>query len=378
MGILSKLRTAYGIARQGPKGWPSFVWNTGMAQMRKVWPLLPPVHIAIEPTNACNAKCPVCETGKGEMRRRTGLLDVEQFKRFVDKTAATTNSILLYFMGETFLNKNAYEMIRYARQKNIYVDTCTNGDFVDAKGVMYSDINKISFQIGGMTEETHQRYRVGSSLARAQRNLEALIEERRRTPESNVQIELGFIVMRHNEHEVPAFLKWAKEIGVDTANVIDPCVRNILEGHAYLPREHKYWYYDAEAFARGILKPKVLPNNECLWIWNSLQINWNGDAVPCCRDPNGLHILGNVFDQGLGRVFNGAPAREFRRRVLTEQGNIDICRLCSGYGLPTMIKEKPMHFSVKRHSFNSESLDALHGDSIVTITPPRTNRNREA
>jgi MoaA/NifB/PqqE/SkfB family radical SAM enzyme len=357
VGLANKLRTVTRIARTGAKGWPSFVWNTAMANYRRVGPLMPPVHIAIEPTNACNAKCPVCETGKNEMLRRKGMLDRKAYESFIDRVAMHTNSLLFYFMGEPFLNKHAYDMIRYTRAKDIYVETCTNGDFVDAKGVIYSDINKISFQLGGMTEETHRRYRVASSLAAAHKNLYALIEERRKHPESNVQIEVGLIVMRHNEHEVPAFLEWAKKIGVDVANVIDPCVRNMLEAYAYLPNNRTYWYYDEKAFERGVLTPKVLPHNECVWIWNSMQINWNGDAVPCCRDPNGKHVLGNVFEDGVTRVFNGKRAREFRRRILTDQGNVDLCKLCSGYGLPTMTKEKPMSFEVMRHSFNADALE---------------------
>lgn len=354
MGVLSKARTVYRIGKSNPKGWPSFVWNTGMAQMRRSGPLMPPVHVAIEPTNACNAKCPVCETGKNEMVRRKGMLDKQAYENFVGRIAKHTNSLMYYFMGEPFLNKHAYDMIRFTREKGIYVETCTNGDFVDAKGVIYSDINKISFQLGGMTEESHQRYRVASSLGKARKNLYELIEERRRHPESNVQVEVGFIVMRHNEHEVPAFLKWAEEIGVDIANVVDPCVRNMFEGYAYLPRDKKYWYYDEHAFEQGVLRPKVVPENECVWIWNSMQINWNGDAVPCCRDPNGRHVLGNVFEDGLMRTFNGRRAREFRRRILTDQGNVDICRLCSGYGMPNMIKEKPASFSVMRHTMNPD------------------------
>ena len=350
MGLLSKARTVYKIGRQNNKGWPAFVWNTGMAQMRRPWPLMPPVHVAIEPTNACNAKCPVCETGKNEMDRRKGMLDAAMYRQFIDKVAKHTNSLLFYFMGEPFLNKHAYEMIRYTRENGIYVETCTNGDFVDAKGVIYSDINKISFQLGGMTEETHQRYRVGTSLEKAKRNLELLIEERRKHPKSNVQIEVGFIVMRHNEHEVQAFVDWAEELGVDIANVVDPCVRNMFEAYAYLPKDKKYWYYDEQAFEQGVLKPKVIPDNECVWIWNSMQINWNGDAVPCCRDPNGLHVLGNVFEDGLMRVFNGKKAVDFRRRVLINQGGIDICRLCSGYGMPTMQRDQPSEFSVVRHT----------------------------
>lgn len=357
MSILSKTRTVFSIARQNNKGWPAFVWNTGMAQMGRAWPLMPPVHIAIEPTNACNAMCPVCETGKNEMDRRKGMLDKQVYEQFIDQVTKHTNSLLFYFMGEPFLNKHAYEMIRYTRDKGIYVETCTNGDFVDAEGVIFSDINKISFQLGGMTEETHQRYRVASSLEKARKNLEAVLEARRKHPDSNVQVEVGLIVMRHNEHEVPEFLKWAEELGVDIANVVDPCVRNMLEAHAYLPEDKKYWYYDEKAFEQGVLKPSVVPENECVWIWNSMQINWNGDAVPCCRDPNGLHVLGNVFEDGLMGVFNGKRAVDFRRRILSNQGSIDICRLCSGYGMPTMQHDKQSDFSVVHHTTSTE-LDA--------------------
>ena len=358
MNLARKIATATRIARSGVKGWQSFIWNTAMAQMRCVGPLMPPVYIAIEPTNACNAKCPVCETGKGEMMRRTGMLDKQAYQDFIDQAARYTNSLLFYFMGEPFLNKHAYDMIRYTREKGIYVETCTNGDFVDAKGIIYSDINKISFQFGGMTEETHRRYRVSSSLTTGRKNLYELIEERKKHPESNVQIEVGLIVMRHNEHEVDDFLRWAREIGVDTVNIIDPCVRNMLEGYAYMPRDKKYWYYDEKAFEQGVLRPKHLPDNECVWIWNSMQINWNGDVVPCCRDPNGKHILGNIFEDSILKVFNGERARSFRRRVLPDQRNIDICRLCSGYSAPNMIKEKPISFEIRRHSFNSDDVES--------------------
>ena len=359
MSFYSKSRTIYRLAKANPRGWQSYVWNTGMAQMRKTWPLMPPVYLSVEPTNACNALCPVCETGKNEMVRRKGLLDRAAYEKFVDQVAPTTNTLLLYFMGETFLHKHAYDMIRYTRDKGIYVETCTNGDFVDPEGVIYSDINKISFQIGGMTEETHQRYRVGTNLEKAKEKLYGLIEEKKKHPDSNVQIEVGFIIMRHNEHEVPAFLEWAEKIGVDVANIVDPCVRNMFEAYAYLPENRKYWFYDEEAFDHGILRPRVLPNNECPWIWNSLQINWNGDAVPCCRDPNGKHILGNVFEEGLLKVFNGKKARDFRKRILTEQGKVDICKLCSGYGLPTMQKEKPSNFSVVHHTTNDDEIEEL-------------------
>jgi len=357
---MGKFKTIAKLATSRPRGWKSLLWNTAMARMGRPGPLMAPVHVSIEPTNLCNAKCSVCETGNGQMNRVKGLLDLESFKAFIDKNYKTTNSLMFYFMGEPFLNKNAYEMVRYARSKNIYVDTCTNGDFVDPEGVIYSDINQISFQLGGMTQETHHRYRVNTYLDKSIPKLMELIELRKKHPETNVKIDVGFIVMRHNEHEVEDFLKWAEEIGVDTANVVDPCARNMFEARAYLPKDRKYWYYDENAFENGVLRPKVLPNNSCEWIWNSVQLNWNGEAVPCCRDPLGKHVFGNVFEEGLVGVFNNEKATDFRRRILTDQANVDICKLCSGYGLPNLVKPTRGEFSVVRHSVNVEGIeDAL-------------------
>lgn len=345
------------MARRRPRGWQSLMYNTFVAKMRRTGPLMRPVHVAIEPTNVCNARCPVCETGKGDMPRDNGMLKIDDFTRLIDEIWPSTSILMYYFMGEPFLNRNSYDMIRYARAKDIYVETCTNGDVVDPKGVIYSDINKISFQIGGIDDATHRRYRVRSDFGKVKRNLEALIEERARNPQSNVSIEVGFIVMRHNEHQVDDFLRWAKDIGVDRASVVDPCARNMMEAHAYLPRDRKYWFYDEAAFERGVLRPKHVPDNECVWVWNSIQLNWNGDAVPCCRDPKGLNVFGNVFEEGFDRVWNGARAREFRRAVLERQGEVSICKLCSGYGLPDLAPTKPMSFEIQRHSLDSAKLD---------------------
>jgi len=355
-GVLRKIKIVGQLAMRHPRGWKSLVFNTGMARARKVGPLMRPAHVSIEPTNVCNARCPVCETGKGEMTRPVGMLDFENYKKLIDDIWPTTSVLMFYFMGEPFLNRHAYDMIRYARKRGIYVETCTNGDFVDAKGVIYSDINKISFQIGGLDSATHQIYRIRSNLERIRKNLYELIEERRKHPESNVEIDLGFIVMRHNENQVEDFIKWAREIGVDTASVIDPCVRNMAEAKTYLPEEKRYWFYDEEAYERGVLKPKYIPHNECLWIWNSILINWNGDVVPCCRDANGENVLGNVFHQGLGHVFNSKTARAFRHEILNAQKDVGICRLCSGFGLPHLERAEPVSFEIKRHSFDQKSL----------------------
>lgn len=357
MGInFEHLQRAMRLVGRRPKGWRSLMFNTAMAKARRSGPLMMPVHVSIEPTNACNMRCPVCETGNGSLGRVKQILDPDVYRSFIDDIAPTTSVLLFYFMGEPFLNKHSYDMIRYAREKGLYVETCTNGDFVNAEGVVYSDINEINFQLGGLTQATHERYRVRGDLARTLRNLDELLELRRRTPGSSVQVNVGFIVMKHNEHEVAEFLHWAKAKGVDRANIIDPCVRTVAEGRELLPEDRRYWFYDEAAFARGVLKPKVLPHNECLWIWNSVVLTVDGKVVPCCRDPKAKHVFGNAFDRPLREIWNNAATRSFRQRILDEQGKVDICELCSSYGVPNLMPSRPMHMEIKRHSVNSGAL----------------------
>lgn len=333
-----------------PKGWLSLLYNTVMSKLGIASPLMLPVHISIEPTNVCNLRCPVCETGNRSMERRAGMLDFETYKTFIDQIAPHASVLMFYFMGEPFLNKRAYDMIRYARDKGLYVETCTNGDFVDPDGVIYSDINEISFQIGGMTQETHEKYRVRGDLAKVEENIRRVVEARNNAPQSNVQIEVGFVVMKHNEHEVPEFLRWAKKIGIDKANVIDPCVRTVAEGEELLPKDRNYWFYDEGAFRNGVLKPKHVMNNECTWIWNAIMVMWNGDVVPCCRDPHGRHVMGNVFETPLNKIWNARAMKDFRKKILTNQKDIDICELCSGFGVPKLHYARGSEFEVQHRS----------------------------
>lgn len=355
--IINNARRAWNLARKRPKGWSSLLYNTAMAKAKITGPLMMPVHVTVEPTNSCNLRCPVCETGNGSLGRRKGMLDPDVYREFIDQIAPTTSVLMFYFMGEPLLNKHAYDMMRYAREKGMFVETCTNGDFMNAEGVIYSDVNEINVQIGGLTQESHGKYRVRGDLSRVMRNLEELLQRRRETPHSSVQINVGFVVMKHNEKELPEFMRWAREIGVDRANVIDPCVRSVSEGRQLLPEDRRYWFYDEEAFERGVLRPKVLPDNECTWIWNSTVINVDGTVVPCCRDPRGKHIFGNAFERPLKEIWNNEAIRSFRQKVIADQGEIDICKLCSGYGVPNLMPNKPMGTEIHRLSLDTNSLD---------------------
>ncbi len=205
--IMTWLRIAQAIYRR-PRGYRNFILSaiSQMVGLKRVYGH--PVSITIEPTNICNLRCPVCETGANILDRKPQMMTYGEFVKIIDKIGPGANHVMFYYMGEPFLNKDAYRMIRYARDIGLYVMSCTNGEVIDPESLYESGINQISFQIGGLTQDTHRIYRVNGNLAKMMENLSSYLEiirQRGRKPMEN-QVELGFIVMRHNEGEVKEFL----------------------------------------------------------------------------------------------------------------------------------------------------------------------------
>lgn len=318
-------------AFRGRRGWQE--------HMRSTWSMLRgdvlikgrPMNITIEPTNSCNLLCPICETGAGILDRDEKHMTLDQFKAIIGKVGFYTNTLMFYFMGEPFLNKQSYQMIRYAKDMGIpFITTCTNGDPVDPEKLIECGLDEVNFQIGGMTQKTHEIYRVNSNLNRVLTALKETIRLKRLS-NSRIRILSGFIVMKHNEHEIELFKDHMAELGVDETTVINPCVRDVEQGKTFLPQNKNYWEYDTDAFEKGVLTPKFQPNNKCDWIYYSLSIHVNGDVVPCCRDPKGEQVMGNLLAQNLDEIWNSDRFIAFRKQLHKDQGQINICKLCSSY-----------------------------------------------
>ena len=334
--LMTLLRIAQALYRR-PRGYRNLILSVFSQMIGSGSAYGLPVSITIEPTNICNLRCPVCETGANILGRKPQTMTYEEFVKIIDKVGPSANHVMFYYMGEPFLNAEAYRMIRYARNMGLYVMTCTNGDVVDPESLYESGINLVSFQIGGVTQKTHGIYRVNSNLARTIDNLSMYLEiiRRRGRKPTEHQVELGFIVMRHNEGEVEEFLKMAEKIGVDRKSIISPCVRTPQQGRNFLPESEIYWIYERERLEKeGCLSPKKnYPKNSCPWLYYSITIQVDGNVVPCCRDPHGRYVMGNLLEGSLEKVWNGPKMKRFRQMLHNNQEMVNICRLCPGEGV---------------------------------------------
>ncbi|MDX1285934.1 MAG: SPASM domain-containing protein, partial [Draconibacterium sp.] len=75
------------------------------------------------------------------------------------------------------------------------------------------------------------------------------------------------------------------------------------------------------------LKKKL--ENKCWRMWQGAVVTWDGQVVPCCFDKDAKHVLGSLEDQSFEQVWNSDTYRNFRKAVLTERNQIDICKNCS-------------------------------------------------
>ena len=297
-----------------------------------------PILLCIEPTNICDQKCTICETGLGILGREKKFLSFDQFKEIIDQFDNNLEIIYFYFMGEPFLNKDSYRMIQYAANRGIWVSSCTNGNQIDPNELINSGIGEINFQISGMTQEIHEIYRRGGNLKKVFATVEESLRIRNQIFGRNKKrpkINLGFILMKHNEHQVDEFIHYCKITGVDNYNIIGTCLREYSQG-GQLPTDTSYWIYDEIAFEKGLLIPKYRSNNYCEWVYFTTTILVNGDVVPCCRDPCGKHILGNVFNKKFFAIWNNRNYQDLRNIVTKNSNQFELCRLCAGYTAPIL------------------------------------------
>ncbi len=337
--VLNRAVISARLVQKRPRGYGNYLLSLLSEELHMNRSLGNPVSITLEPINTCNLECPVCETGSRVLARKPQIMSYDDFVKIMDKVGPGANHVMLYYMGEPFLNKSVYKMIRYARNMGLYVTTCTNGDYVDPEALYNSGINHISFQIGGITQEIHQVYRKNSDLSAVLKNLRSYLKvvNDRGKRENEHEVELGLIVMRQNENDIEAFLHLCEKLKVK-ATLISPCVRTPGQAREFLPDSQAYWIYDRKVFENDgrLAIRRVFPWNSCPWLYYAITIQVDGNVVPCCRDPQGKYLMGNLLNEPLDHVWNGPEFRKLRHSIRRGRGQHTLCTLCPGEGEPEL------------------------------------------
>ncbi|MFP4058080.1 MAG: radical SAM/SPASM domain-containing protein [Candidatus Brocadiia bacterium] len=315
--------------------------NAGLCHisLRRRWSrvLGKPFFLMVEPTNACNLRCPLCPTGRGTLERKTAFLPLDLYKQVIDEIGGTLIDVNVSNYGEPMMHQDLPEMIAYAKAAGARVGIGCNAHFItdeSARALVESGLDGVYISFDGCDQEAYATYRVRGDFAKVVEGVKTLLAQREALGRHNPFVELQFLVMRHNEHQVDEFRRMADELGADR-RIIKPVSFNVADWDDeatratfadFFPSDPRYQVYRREGDAWRWKRDEL---DFCTAPWRSLVVLADGSIVPCCRDPRGRYTMGNVAD-GVVQVWNNAKFRAFRRNLVERREKMPICNVCPG------------------------------------------------
>lgn len=293
-----------------------------------------PLSVSIEPTTACNLRCPECPSGLRAFTRPEGNLKTDFFSKTMDQLSPTLTSLMFYFQGEPFINPKFLDMVRYAESKGIYTITSTNGHFLSDDNIqktLDSGLSRLIISIDGTTQETYEQYRIGGKLDQVLEGTRKLIRARNQRKQNYPHIIFQFLVVRPNEHQIPEVYELAKALGVDEVRLKTAQIYDYKNGNDLIPLQTEYSRYNPNAAGVFNIKNPLL--NHCWRMWHACVITWDGLVVPCCFDKDANHRLGDLKSVTFGEIWKGSKYGAFRSSILRSRDRIDICQNCTEGGL---------------------------------------------
>lgn len=288
-----------------------------------------PVAIAIEPTNVCNLHCPLCTTGAGMLDRPRGSMSLEAFRTLIDSLPRTITDLYLWGQGEPFLAPGFLDMVRFASARGFRTYTSTNGHYLDdTEGIIKSGLSSLVISLDGVDRATYDSYRQGGNFDLVVDGIRKVSGAKRKNGIGPV-IELQYLVTRENAVNMKRFRSFARSIGAERVVFKTLQAASLQGGMAYLPENWELTRY--HEVAHGDIAPeRVWPlKNRCMRVYYNFQIDWQGNIVPCCFDKDSTHIMGNVFDTPVLKIWNSEPYRSFRTTLNLQGRVIPMCRDCS-------------------------------------------------
>ncbi len=241
-------------------------------------------EVRYEVTDHCNASCIMCPRESHD--RPHGIMDQRQYERSIDEVAALgAEQVVLTGFGEPMLDRKLEDKIRYAKSKGLRTYIISNGSALTPKrasGLLLAGLDELRVSYYGMRAETYGAVMRGLDHARTTKNLLHFLSVRKSLGVP-CKVQLSYLVLPENEQDVDQFLTFWKPL-VDYIEVWRP--HNFGDGKNYRSRQ-------GEKATCG--RPQNGP----------LQIQWNGEVIPCCYDYNNQIVLGNGFEQSVPDILRG-------------------------------------------------------------------------
>ncbi len=355
--------------RVSPEPWPEmdgFPFSLERAEPRKSPGRFHKIQwLFLELTNLCNFSCTFCPDEI--MTRRRGWMKTADVLALLDQIAehrewlGPVHPIKLHQMGEPMIHRDIVPIVAHAERLGLGVELNTNASLLKSslvEGLYKAGLNSFVLSYLNHTPQafgtrkvknkklTFQEYRAG---------VEAAIETKFRLgSETRIQLHLAnasaaaaFPQLISGESEARAELEsWLEfgrrleqEVGLEPSGLD---ARRILEGGILdrdelgscvelLPGVSLLWKR-IHSWGHALPGEAKEPGPAyCVVPYEQFVIQHNGDISVCCTDFDGGLVVGNLFEEGIEKIWRGKRLLELRREMFAGRLSNPVCRKCRGW-----------------------------------------------
>lgn len=299
---------------------------------RQLTPWNMPLHMQFELTNYCNLRCPVCPTGIRAVKRKPLAMDVDLFKRVIDEVGPYLLTASLWAWGEPLLHPELEKILSAVRKYKIAILLSTNGQNLNDERVIealtHEPPTHLIVAIDGLTDETNSKFRVGAKLNPILSGIRQITEIKQKRRQQFPILHMRFIVMKHNQHEVPKMIDFAKTnhfdlLTVRTLSIIDS--ESADQTHRDLvPNKLEFQAYDYDNGARFERRDFIC--QEPFWFPTVFA---DGTLVSCEQDYNAQQSLGVISKKVSFRdLWFSRQAASIRKIIRDNPQSLSFCQNC--------------------------------------------------
>lgn len=299
------------------------------------WPISYLREILIEMGKQCNVRCSMCyQTDFSPATRTAEIIWKERLLPAFPHAETLTIS-----GGEPTILPGARELLKtvMTNYRHLKLHTVTNGilfrgiweeAFIAQGASINFSLNAVNPDLYAKVVQFGRQQDVVSSIKR--------MVERRNATGAALRLRISSVILDETIHEIPDFIQWAADHGLDEALFFTDFLRGIRkhsvdEVRTYISRAYEavdrnpqltvYLLGDFDrvfAMKHGLepirpLSATKRPMKPCSVAFDNVAINPDGMVNPCCRS---WYIYGNLIESDFMSVWNSEAAYKFRKRML--------------------------------------------------------------
>ena len=274
-----------------------------------------PSIVIIEATNVCDKECRICV--HKNLTRPKGFMSLDLFRTIIDQIPSSEVTFP-YFIGEPLLHPGLFEMINYMKASGHFVSISTNGNLLSVdmcRKLVESGLDHLQISLNAISTEGFTAIDPSADFQAALENIDRFI----RINQGRIDFFISVVNMPGNLKEWSAFQKiWNKKgVRVRFKFYVD-----------WNSGDEQIKSFGVQVQRR---RRDIYP---CDWLWRQFHIFWDGKVVPCCFDPDGSHVVGDVTTARVADIWNGPEYQALRRAHLGDGASIPLCAQCNRRKVP--------------------------------------------